>query len=215
MREVRQAEAARIAALRRVLGRRRPARRHGAPLGSVTAAVDAAPPYMWAVGGSVLASPGGRRLVSLGVERRDWPGSAATTRTRRVPGGWGWRAALSKSETHQPRFPAARPPHVPRSGPGRLSTPKRSSNARQRPPPRTRATLCLALGARCPERPVGGARQLARPASEALVVPNQLAGYLDLHNWRRRVWKDAFPGSSPYGGRHSYASCTRVAASPL
>src|SRR6478609_5591104 len=115
MREVRQAEAARIAALRRVLGRRRPARRHGAPVGSVTAAVDAAPPYMWAVGGSVLASPGGRRLVSLGVERRDWPGSAATTPTRRVPGGWGWRAALSKSETHQPRFPAARPPHVSRS----------------------------------------------------------------------------------------------------
>src|SRR6478609_7409499 len=98
MREVRQAEAARIAALRRVLGRRRPARRHGAPVGSVTAAVDAAPPYMWAVGGSVLASPGGRRLVSLGVERRDWPGSAATTPTRRVPGGWGWRAALSKSD---------------------------------------------------------------------------------------------------------------------
>src|SRR6478752_8395688 len=98
MREVRQAEAPRIAALRRAFGRRRPARRHGAPLGSVTAAVDAAPPYMWAVGGSVLASPGGRRLVSLGVERRDWPGSAATTPTRRVPGGWGWRAALSKSD---------------------------------------------------------------------------------------------------------------------
>ena len=46
----------------------------------------------------------------------------------------------------------------------------------------------------------------ARPSSDALVVPNQLSGYLDLHNWRRRVWKDAFPGSSPYDGRHTYAS---------
>jgi hypothetical protein len=46
----------------------------------------------------------------------------------------------------------------------------------------------------------------ARPAPEALVVANQAGGFVDLHNWRRRVWKKAFPDSSPYDGRHSLAS---------
>ena len=46
----------------------------------------------------------------------------------------------------------------------------------------------------------------ARPEPEALVVTNRSAGYVDLHNWRQRVWKEAFPASSPYDGRHTYAS---------
>lgn len=46
----------------------------------------------------------------------------------------------------------------------------------------------------------------ARPARDALVVANESGGYVDLHNWRRRVWKDAFTGSSRYDGRHSFAS---------
>jgi hypothetical protein len=46
----------------------------------------------------------------------------------------------------------------------------------------------------------------ARPARDALFVANAAGGFVDLHNWRRRVWKAAFPGSSPYDGRHTYAS---------
>jgi integrase len=46
----------------------------------------------------------------------------------------------------------------------------------------------------------------ARPEPYALVVANRGNGYVDLHNWRRRVWKNAFPASSPYDGRHTYAS---------
>ncbi len=45
----------------------------------------------------------------------------------------------------------------------------------------------------------------ARPAPGALVVQSTSGGYVDLANWRRRVWKEAFPGS-PYDGRHTYAS---------
>jgi integrase len=46
----------------------------------------------------------------------------------------------------------------------------------------------------------------ARPALGALVVESASGGYVDLANWRQRVWKPAFPGSSPYDGRHTYAS---------
>jgi integrase len=45
----------------------------------------------------------------------------------------------------------------------------------------------------------------ARPAPGALAVESASGGYVDLANWRRRVWKEAFPGS-PYDGRHTYAS---------
>ena len=46
----------------------------------------------------------------------------------------------------------------------------------------------------------------ARPARDALVVASITGGFLDLNNWRRRVWKAAYPDSSPYDGRHTYAS---------
>jgi integrase len=46
----------------------------------------------------------------------------------------------------------------------------------------------------------------AWPARDALVVANASGGFVDLHNWRRRVWKRAFSESSPYDGRHSLAS---------
>jgi integrase len=42
--------------------------------------------------------------------------------------------------------------------------------------------------------------------ADDLVIANHDGGYVDLANWRRRVWKKAFGDSSPYDGRHTYAS---------
>ena len=44
----------------------------------------------------------------------------------------------------------------------------------------------------------------------ALVVPSETGGYVDLHNWRRRVWTTACAAAgvkaAPYDCRHTYAS---------
>ncbi len=52
--------------------------------------------------------------------------------------------------------------------------------------------------------------QLRRERGGDLVAPNRRGGCLDLHVWRRRVWKAACERAgvqaSPYDGRHTFAS---------
>src|SRR3954453_2155854 len=48
---------------------------------------------------------------------------------------------------------------------------------------------------------------MVRPAAiSRMHVPGMSGGFLDLHNWRRRVWKKALGASSSYDGRHTAAS---------
>jgi integrase len=51
----------------------------------------------------------------------------------------------------------------------------------------------------------------ARPEPGAVVCAGATGGYLDLHNWRRRVWHEArmaakVAAATPYDCRHTYAS---------
>lgn len=50
----------------------------------------------------------------------------------------------------------------------------------------------------------------ARAEPGALVVANESGGFLDLHNWRSRVWRKAFTDSSPYDGRPRSRRCSSM-----